>query len=379
RLKVFKASNDSDIRMVIKKFEGELETLKQMVGIVDDLTDVEYVPIFRATLDFTVLERVEQVFKKDIGNIKTWGSITVKDLHKLMIEEFGVKHTDVANVLKQFGPSRLIKSSDKAVQDFYFEWSQNIPEIMKPSTDQEYKDFADLIHRAMYYISLNDTHLQQALSDLKTPNPTLKTYFDETIAAESRRKCFQDIATTSSTLDSKGVTISKWDASYLQKQTGKDTTAFKSVKPKGKLNSENSENTQGKNSKWGNKGQKQNSNQNSDQKSNQNSTQNSTQNSNRKPNAKKGRYCTNCKTKTHDTDYCWHLKNGKSKQKHINSLDASNDSQEDQDQNDFDFGKFNALCAVDHKSPVIDSFATKLASHPLATTESLMTKLNLEG
>ncbi|CAL4219092.1 unnamed protein product [Meganyctiphanes norvegica] len=73
RLKVFKASNDSDIRMVIKKFEGELETLKQMVGIVDDLTDVEYVPIFRATLDFTVLERVEQVFKKDIGNIKTWG------------------------------------------------------------------------------------------------------------------------------------------------------------------------------------------------------------------------------------------------------------------------------------------------------------------
>ncbi|CAL4062958.1 unnamed protein product, partial [Meganyctiphanes norvegica] len=108
-----------------------------------------------------------------------------------------------------------------------------------------------------------------------------------------------------------GVTISKWDASYLQKQTGKDTTAFKSVKPKGKLNSENSENTQGKNSKWGNKGQKQNSNQNSDQKSNQNSTQNSTQNANRKPNAKKGRYCTNCKTKTHDTDYCWHLKNGK--------------------------------------------------------------------
>ena len=28
---------------------------------------------------------------------------------------------------------------------------------------------------------------------------------------------------------------------------------------------------------------------------------------------------------------------------------------------------------------MIDSFATKLASHPLATTESLMTKLNIEG
>ena len=71
RLKVFKACNDSDIRIFIKKFQGELETLKQMVRIVDALTKEEYVPIFRASLDFTVLERVEQVFKKDIGNIKT--------------------------------------------------------------------------------------------------------------------------------------------------------------------------------------------------------------------------------------------------------------------------------------------------------------------
>ncbi|CAL4067179.1 unnamed protein product, partial [Meganyctiphanes norvegica] len=140
------ASNDSDIRVFIKKFEGELETLKPMVGIADNLTDVEYIPIFRALLSFSVLERVEQVFKKDIGNIKTWGSITIKDLHKLMVEEFGVKHTDVANVLKQFGPSRLTKSSDMSVQDFYYEWCQNIPEIMKPNTDQEYKNFADLIH-----------------------------------------------------------------------------------------------------------------------------------------------------------------------------------------------------------------------------------------
>ncbi|MCP4438226.1 MAG: hypothetical protein GY810_04715, partial [Aureispira sp.] len=58
--------------------------------------------------------------------------------------------------------------------------------------------------RAMFYISLNDKFLQQALSDLKEPNPTLKTYLDEAIAAESRRKCFQDIAVSSSNLDSSG-------------------------------------------------------------------------------------------------------------------------------------------------------------------------------
>ena len=78
------------------------------------------------------------------------------------------------------------------------------------------------------------------------------------------------------------------------------------------------------------------------------------------------------------------MKKERTQQKQINKLNesnVSNDSQEDQDQ-DFgigNFGNFNALTAVDHKLPVIDSFATKLASHPLATTESLRTKLNIEG
>ena len=83
RLKVFKACNDSDIRIFIKKFQSELETSKQMVGIADALTKEEYVPIFRASLDFTVLERVEQVFKKDTGNVKAWDTITIDVLHKL--------------------------------------------------------------------------------------------------------------------------------------------------------------------------------------------------------------------------------------------------------------------------------------------------------
>ena len=200
RIKVFRHTNDSDIRKYIKKFNEELKSLKPMVGINNDLTQPEYVPLFRASLDFEVIERVEQVFVRDAQNIKTWGNITIEDLHKLMITEFGVKYTDVANVLQQFGPSRLHKSADNSVSEFYFEWYQNIPEIMKPATDAECRAFVDFIHRAMYYISLDDTFLQQALSDLKEPNPTLKSYLEETIAAESRRKCFQDIATTSSTL-----------------------------------------------------------------------------------------------------------------------------------------------------------------------------------
>ena len=72
RIKVFKHTNDSDIRKYIKKFDEELKSLKPMVGIDNALIQAEYVPLFRAALDFNVLERVEQVFVQDANNIKTW-------------------------------------------------------------------------------------------------------------------------------------------------------------------------------------------------------------------------------------------------------------------------------------------------------------------
>ena len=73
-----------------------------MVSIDNVLTKEEYVPLFRSSLEFNVLKRVEQVFKVDPLNLKTWDTITIDDLRKLMIDEFGVRYTDVANVLGQF-------------------------------------------------------------------------------------------------------------------------------------------------------------------------------------------------------------------------------------------------------------------------------------
>ena len=58
-------------------------------------------PIFKANLDFSVIERVNQVLT---NTAKTWGGISIDELLQLMKDEFGFKQTDVANVLKQFGP-----------------------------------------------------------------------------------------------------------------------------------------------------------------------------------------------------------------------------------------------------------------------------------
>ena len=75
--------------------------------------------------------------------------------------------------------------------------------------------------------------------------------------------------------------------------------------------------------------------------------------------------------------YKGHRKN----QRKVNKVDDinANDSHEDQDPSFV--GTFNSLCAVDHLSnpPIFNSFATQLDSHPLATSEPLMTKVNVEG
>ena len=113
RVKVFNHNKDSNIRLYIKKFDDEVRSLKTMVGIDNDLIDREYVPLLRSNLDFHVLKRVEQVFKADPQAIQTWDQITIAQLHALLIEEFGEKQTDIANVLGQFGPSRVQKSPEK--------------------------------------------------------------------------------------------------------------------------------------------------------------------------------------------------------------------------------------------------------------------------
>ena len=246
RLKPFKVSNDSDIKLFLKKFDEELQNMKVMAGLNGNLTKEEYVPIFRACLDYPIVERVGQVLT---SKGKTWDNIPIDDLIVIMKDEFGSKQTDVANVLKQFGTQRLAKRPDESVAEHYFRWQQNIPEIMKPTNDAGYKDFVDLIHRSMYYISLEDEFLQKALSDLKEPNPDLKKYFDEACNAESRLKAFQDITKSSTSIEDKGVTISY--VSNKKKGVKSDKSGNKGAKQK--------DVSTGDNAKFGDKGQKQNS------------------------------------------------------------------------------------------------------------------------
>ena len=164
RLKQFKGNSESDIDLFLKKFTEELNTNKLLVGLSSDLTRDEYVPLFRSCLEYAVVERVEQVL---LAKNKTWDNITIEELKTYMKSEFGSRQTDVANVLKMWGPSRLTKRKDEKAADHYFRFKQGFPECLKPQTESEKDRYIDLMNRSMYFISLNDDYLQKELSNLK--------------------------------------------------------------------------------------------------------------------------------------------------------------------------------------------------------------------
>merc|ERR1712240_187928 len=162
----------------------------------------EYVPLFRSCLEYAVVERVGQVL---IAKNKTWANVTIEELKTYMKAEFGSRQTDVANVLKMWGPSRLTKRKDETAADHYFRFNQGFPECLKPVTAEEKDKYIDLMNRSMHFISLDDDYLQKEVSNLKTADPTIKTFFDEVVSAAARLNTYNDITKSSTSTEPSGV------------------------------------------------------------------------------------------------------------------------------------------------------------------------------
>ncbi len=87
--------------------------------------------------------------------------------------------------------------------------------MMSPTTNDEREQYVDLINRSLFYYCLDDKYIQEELCDIKDPNVTLKLFFDNACVAEQKRKSFQDIGATSSSLDStSGISMSKFESKF---------------------------------------------------------------------------------------------------------------------------------------------------------------------
>ena len=64
KIRDFKDVLESDIKEWVKKFDFEIAALKRMVGINDDLSKDEYIPLLRNKLDYSIVKRLESIFKQ---------------------------------------------------------------------------------------------------------------------------------------------------------------------------------------------------------------------------------------------------------------------------------------------------------------------------
>merc|ERR1712240_442567 len=305
----------------------------------------EYVPLFRSCLELVVVERVNQVL---LAKGKTWDNVTIEQLKTYMKSEFGSRQTEVENVIKMWGPSRLTKRKDETAADHYFRYKQGFPECLKPKTDAEKERYIDLMNRSMYFISVNDDYLQKELSNLKKSEPTEKDFFDEVCAAEARLNTYNDITKATVAAEGSGTVA----VSYANAKTGnknkanKTGTKPKEFDPKKNANIENKSTNQNKNS---------------NQKSNQNSDKQKS-NPKQQNKSKKKLYCKYHKeNSSHTSKDCYFLKRNKS----INKTDGcESDDENSENLGNMEFAEFHSITAV---TPSIKSFATMKDSHPFSS------------
>ena len=120
KIKEFKEGGECSIKEWLRRWEHEVESLKKMCGINDALTREEGVEVFRDRLDYTVIKRLDSAFAaKD--PVWTWAEVTWEQLKEILKEEFGPKVSQVGEVLLQFGPERLKKTSEMSVASFTHE------------------------------------------------------------------------------------------------------------------------------------------------------------------------------------------------------------------------------------------------------------------
>ena len=105
KLKDFKHSEESDIKQWLRKFDIEVEAVKKIAGLNEDLSRQEYVDLLKGKLEYQVLRRLDTAFPAR-NPVLAWNAVTKLQLHKCLMDEFGPRESDVSAVLLQFGPSR---------------------------------------------------------------------------------------------------------------------------------------------------------------------------------------------------------------------------------------------------------------------------------
>ena len=80
-----------------------------------------YVNFLKEKFDCSAIKRLNSTFATQ-GPKSTWDNVTIKELKKLIITEFGNKEPNISSVVAQFWPDSLKKGKYMKRAKFYQLW-----------------------------------------------------------------------------------------------------------------------------------------------------------------------------------------------------------------------------------------------------------------
>ena len=212
KVKEFKQADNIDVCQWLQQFDSNIKNFASAVCKLDleaaPLTAQEFAKLLRYKLphlvDTDIARALETVHK-------TWENATVDEIRTAMKSLYEKKEPQVCSLLKLFSTDRL-KKGDQSCTNFIAKFKESLPPYLVCNTEDQYKNFYDLVMRSAYYMGLDDEGLQKDLSKIPEVDQSLQKFYEESCAAESRTKLYKDTQSRGHAMDNNtNVSVSKSD------------------------------------------------------------------------------------------------------------------------------------------------------------------------
>ena len=301
KFKEFKHSENVDVCQWLLQFDSTVSNLASAacnLDLVDQpLTSHEFGKLVRYKLSFSAEQEITQALE---ATGKTWDDATVDQIRTAMKQLYQKREPQMSSLLKLFSADR-VKKGDLSCTNFFAKFKESLPTYLVCKTNDEYKNFYDLVMRAAYYMGVDDDGLQKELSKIPEKEQSLQKFYEESCAAESRAKHYKDTQSRGYALDnSTSVSVAKSDTrTYRGRGRGNWRGSHKFVKDNSSADSSKvPSSNSGHHQNYADKNESTNSQSQHNSKSSNESSKQSSNDSGAKPKEKIGK-CHNCHATGH--------------------------------------------------------------------------------
>ena len=127
KLKDYKTTSSEHIKEWLLDFDEEISNIATLSCNLDlnanPLTREEYVAILRDKLASCAKKELNRAFEASSPKLE-WSSVTIVDLKKVLLSQFGDKEPDITSVFNCFNENRFKKPKDMKIRKYYAQWRE---------------------------------------------------------------------------------------------------------------------------------------------------------------------------------------------------------------------------------------------------------------